>query len=105
LGLTISDLVFIEVFRDLIDESLKIDLVIDRRDQVINICEVKFTTTPYSINKAYAANLQNKVATFKAETCTRKAIHLTLLTTYGLKNNTYLHSLVQNDLNMDIFFD
>jgi len=40
-------------------------LVIDRRDQVINICEVKFTTTPYVINKSYAANLRNKVSTFK----------------------------------------
>ena len=85
-------------------DNAQIDLIIDRRDHVINICEIKFATAPYLITKSYAANLRNKIAVFKEETGTRKAIYLTLITTYGLKNNTYLHSLIQNDLTMDIFF-
>lgn len=57
------------------------------------------------ITKAYAANLQNKIAVFKAETKTRKAIYLTLITTYDVKENAYWRSLVQQDLTMDIFFE
>jgi len=86
-------------------DNTQIDLILDRRDQVITICEIKFAKEPYTITKSYAANLRNKIATFKTETGTRKAVYLALLTTYGLKNTTYLHSLVQDDLNMDIFFD
>jgi len=86
-------------------DNAQIDLIIDRRDYVINICEIKFATQPYVITKTYAANLRNKIAVFKSATATRKAVYLTLITTYGLKNTTYLHSLIQNDLTMDIFFE
>lgn len=85
--------------------KVQIDLLIDRRDQVINLCEVKFTNQLFAIKKSYADNLRRKVAVFQSETNTRKAIHLTMITTYGMVDNTYLHSLVQQDLTMDIFFE
>ncbi|HVB03022.1 MAG TPA: ATP-binding protein [Chitinophagaceae bacterium] len=82
----------------------QIDLVIDRRDQVINICEMKFSINKFTIDKKYAEVLRNKIAVFKEQTGTRKAIFLTMITTFGLNINQYSNSLVQNDLTMDILF-
>lgn len=82
----------------------QIDLVIDRRDQVINLCEMKFSIAPFVITKAYANQLQQKISTFRAETETKKAIYLTMITTYGLKGNSYAVNLVQNSLDMEVLF-
>jgi hypothetical protein len=84
--------------------GVQIDLVIDRRDHVINICEMKFSINNFTINKKYAEELRNKVGVFREETKTRKAIFLTMITTFGLHKNSYSTSLVQNDLAMDVLF-
>ncbi len=83
--------------------AAQIDLLIDRKDQVINLCEMKFSIHPYTIDKKYAANLRNKIGSFKQDTGTKKAIFLTLISTYGLVDNQY-SGMVQNDLNMDVLF-
>ncbi|MEM8528350.1 MAG: ATPase [Bacteroidota bacterium] len=72
---------------------------------MINLCEIKFSTGEFTITKAYASDLQRKIKVFKEETATKKVVFLTLITTYELKDNTYLHSLVQQELDMSIFFD
>lgn len=84
-------------------QGAQIDLVIDRRDQVINICEMKFSIDDFTIDKKYAAALKNKIKIFREETATKKAIFLTMITTFGIAKNTYSH-LVQNDLVMDMLF-
>lgn len=84
--------------------GVQIDLVIDRRDHVINICEMKFSINNFKIDKKYAEELRNKIGVFKEETKTRKAIFLTMITTFGLNKNDYSSSLVQNDLTMDVLF-
>jgi len=83
--------------------TTQIDLLIDRKDQVINLCEMKFSIHPYTIDKKYAANLRNKIGSFKQDTGTKKAIFLTLISTYGLVDNQY-SGMVQNDLDMDVLF-
>ncbi|HET7118213.1 MAG TPA: ATP-binding protein [Hanamia sp.] len=83
----------------------QIDLLIDRKDQVINLCEMKFSINSFTIDKKYAEILRNKIGVFREETQTRKAVFLTMITTFGLNKNQYSTSLVQNDLNMDIFFE
>ena len=78
----------------------QIDLVIDRRDQVINLCEAKFSKNEFLISNSYRADLQNKVTAYKTFTSTKKAVHLTMLTTYGLKaskNNDVVQSLITID--------
>ncbi len=82
----------------------QIDLLIDRKDQVINICEMKFSLAEYSITKKYAAQLRNKIEDFRLSTNSKKALFLTMITTYGLKQNVH-SGLVQNDLTMEIFFN
>lgn len=83
--------------------NAQIDLLIDRKDQVINLCEMKFSIHPFAIDKKYAANLRNKIGSFKTATDTKKAIFLTMISTYGIANNQYA-GMVQNDLSMDILF-
>lgn len=85
--------------------STQIDLLIDRRDQVINLCEMKYSINEFSIDKKYAEELRNKVGVFKAETGTKKSIFLTLLTTFGVKQNQYSLGLVQRELRMEVLFE
>jgi AAA+ ATPase superfamily predicted ATPase len=82
----------------------QIDLVIDRKDQVVNLCEMKFSINEFEIDKKYDADLRNKVGTFRSETKTRKSVFMTLITTFGLQQNQYSGN-IQNDLKMDILFE
>ena len=83
---------------------MQIDLVIDRRDQTINLCEMKFSFNKFEIDKKYDEDLRNKISTFKTETKTRKAVFITLISTFGLQSNQYSGN-VQNDLKMNILFE
>ena len=87
-----------------LEKGAQIDLVIDRRDQVINLCEMKFSINPFTIDKKYDAELRNKIAAFKKETGTRKSVFMTMVTTFGLQQNNYAAGLVQNDIKMDALF-
>lgn len=86
------------------DQGAQVDLVIDRRDRVINLCEMKFSIHPFTITKGYAEELAKKIGVFKEQTKTRKSIYLTMITTFGLVSNAYASSMVKNSLDMDILF-
>ena len=85
------------------DKSAQVDLLIDRRDQVINLCECKFSLATFSIDKDYSEKLRSKISTFKTATKTKKAVFLTMITTYGVEKNKYAH-LMQNEVVMDDLF-
>lgn len=85
-------------------EGAQIDLLIDRKDQVVNLCEMKFSIHPYAITKKYADNLRNKIGVFKGATKTRKSVFLTLITTHGLVKNAHAY-LAQNELGLDALFE
>lgn len=84
-------------------DGAQIDLLIDRSDGVINLCEIKYVNTEFAIDNHYDKNLRNKKAAFMTETKSRKAIHLTLITTYGVKQNEYWGNL-QSEVKMDDLF-
>ena len=81
----------------------QIDLIIDRRDGIINLCEMKFSTSTFLIDKKYDQTLRHKKALFQEETKTKKALHTTMITTYGLRENQYAGNVV-NDFHMEILF-
>lgn len=85
------------------EKNVQIDLVIDRRDQVINIFEIKYSQENYLITAKYSDELRQKIGVFKRETKTKKAVFLSMFTTYGLKFNEN-SGYVQNDLNMNCLF-
>lgn len=68
-------------------EGAQIDLVIERNDHTINLCEMKFTDKPFSLTKKYLQLMEDRRALFREGTKTRKALHLTMVTPYGLKPN------------------
>ena len=82
----------------------QIDLLIDRDDNVINICEMKFYNTEFAIDKNYAAEIAKKVNAFCSGTKTKKSVFVTFITTYGLVQNQYARQYVQNELTMDQLF-
>jgi uncharacterized protein len=82
----------------------QVDLVIDRRDHAINLCEMKFSIHTFVIDKSYAAELQRKIGVFKTATNTRKSVFLTMITTFGIAKNEHAGSLVQKSLTMDVLF-
>jgi hypothetical protein len=85
-------------------KGAQVDLVIERRDQVINLCEMKYSVKEFKITKAYYESLKNKEFTFISETGTKSALHTTLISTYGVKDNKYKPS-VQSEVTMDDLFD
>lgn len=87
-----------------IEKGTQIDLLIDRNDKVINIVEVKFYNTEFTISKSYANNLRDKIRVFQETTKTKKHIMLTLITTYGLKPNQHSLGLVENMLTLEDLF-
>jgi hypothetical protein len=82
----------------------QIDLVVARRDGIINLCEMKYTKHPYTITKADAEALERKRTAFAAETKTKSALHTTLVTTYGLERKGYF-SVAQSEVTMDSLFE
>lgn len=85
-------------------KGAQIDLLIDRADNVVNLCEMKFYGAEYTIDKKYAEDLRNKVALFQETTKTKKNVFITMVTTYGVKENPYSLQLVQKELTIDALF-
>jgi len=83
--------------------GVQIDMLIARRDRVINICEMKFSQNEYLIDKDYEMQLRNKISAFRQATQTRDALHITMITTYGVKPNSH-SSIVQTQVTMDDLF-
>ena len=67
---------------------------------MINLCEIKFAKGPFEIDRAYDLELRGKIEAFRSATKTRKALHLTMITTYGVKPGKYA-GIVQSEVSMD----
>ena len=81
------------------EAGAQIDLVIDRKDGCINLCEMKFSEGEFTIDKGYGRELANKVAAFARATGTRKALFLTMVTVAGVRDNAHKQEHVQTEKN------
>jgi AAA+ ATPase superfamily predicted ATPase len=81
----------------------QVDLLLDRSDNVINLCELKYSNKEFSIDKQYDLALRRKAGVFAGETKTKKAIHLTMVTTFGVSPGIY-NSVFQSEVTMDDLF-
>jgi predicted AAA+ superfamily ATPase len=81
----------------------QIDLLIDRKDGIINLCEMKYCKAEYAISAKVEQQLRNKVAVFEAETCTKKAVHITMVTTYGVAKNNHAGT-IQSEVTLEDLF-
>ena len=78
-------------------KGVQIDLLIDRNDQVINLCEIKFNKEKFVVDEECYMNLMHKKNVFLQETKTRKSVHLTMITVYGIRPNSYAND-IQNEI-------
>jgi hypothetical protein len=62
----------------------QIDFLILRDDNIVNMCEMKFYSSSYSIDKEEEAKILNRVETLKKTLSAKQTVHITLITTYGL---------------------
>lgn len=85
------------------EDGVQIDLLIDRRDRVINLCEIKFSGAQFEIKKEYDIKLKNKVEVFRETTKTNKTIQMTMIITYGIKKNMY-SNYVGKEITLDDLF-
>lgn len=87
------------------DAGTQIDMLIDRADRVVNICEIKFAKADFTIDKAYAKKLRNKTNLFSNIAANkRKNIFLTMISTFGVTNNEYHKELVQSEVVLEDLF-
>lgn len=87
------------------DSKAQVDLVIDRADDVVNLCEIKFYNQEFTVDKAYLEQLRNKENQFRSSRKTRKGIYTAILTTWGVTNNQYSKAIVSNRLDMHCLFE
>ncbi len=85
------------------EKRVQIDLLIDRRDGVINLCEMKYASAPFSISPNYMETVKARRELFRQVTKTRKALYLTFATTCGLAPNEQRND-VQSEITLDDFF-
>ena len=83
----------------------QIDLLIERADRLIHVCEIKFSKGIFSIDKNYASELRQKLFIFGQQpTNKRMTLFLTMISTFGIQPNEYSHELVQNELTLEDLF-
>ncbi len=86
------------------EKGAQVDLLLDRADHCINLCEMKFSTGEFVIDKKYAGEIDSKVQVFKEQVKTRKTIFPTLITTYGTRKNEHYTGRIQAEIKMEDLF-
>lgn len=81
----------------------QIDMVIERKDDIINLVEIKFNSAPYAISQKYMNDINRKKEDFVNCTNTKSSIHTTFVTMNGLEENSY-YKEIQSEISSDELF-
>ena len=84
--------------------GIQIDLLIDRADQSINLCEMKFYNDEFALTQEDAKKLRQRKTRFQEITKTKKTLFNTFVTTYGIKTNQYSLEAIDQDISMNALF-
>ena len=84
-------------------KGAQIDLLIDRADEVVNLCEIKYVSDKFEISADYEEHLRNRASLFRYVTKSKKALYHTFITTYGVSQNKH-SGIVQSEVVMDQLF-
>jgi uncharacterized protein len=87
------------------DKGIQIDLLIDRNDKVINVCELKFYSDVWRLSQKDREAILQKIALFKSLTKTKKQVFFTVISTFGIQPNEQSMGCVDNAFSMDILFE
>lgn len=83
--------------------AAQIDMVIERADQIVNICEVKYSMEEYDLQKEEYDKLLHRCSAFAKETSLKHITWPTMITTHGLKVNSY-SQLIPSQITLKDFF-
>ena len=83
------------------ENGAQIDLLFDRADDCITICEIKYSNTAYKLDKSNAKNILNKIDTFEKITQTKKQIFCALITTHGTKPSIWHDDIINQDISLE----
>jgi hypothetical protein len=86
------------------DNGAQIDLLFDRYDDAITLCDIKFTKDPFVVDKSYAASIQRKISVFQKQTGTNKQIFIVLISANDIKSTMYSEELVSSVVTLDDLF-
>jgi uncharacterized protein len=86
------------------EQGFQIDMLIDRSDHAINVCEMKFVATPYELTKKEAEKIHSRRELFRQKTNTSKYLINTMIAPFGLKNNEFSASVVDKALALEALF-
>jgi uncharacterized protein len=107
-GLGINGIQTSASFLTLKDETGKmtaqIDLLIDRADHALNLCEIKFANDIYQLDKAGAEAIRLKITELRTHLKRRKSIFPVMITPFGCQRNIHYVGLITHDLDMDVLF-
>ena len=88
------------------EDGAQIDLLFDRKDRIVTICEIKYTEKPFVIDKDYAKRLLTKVNVYRKQTHCKKEIFIAFVSASGLKPSLYSVDMVTNEASLeDLFHD
>jgi uncharacterized protein len=86
------------------ESGFQIDMLLDRADNTMNLCEMKFYNSEITVDKSMADLLRRRRARFKEVSGTKKLIFNTLITTYGVQANEHSLSQIDQIITMDKLF-
>ena len=87
------------------EDGAQIDLIFNRPDGIVTLCEIKYCRTPFVIDKQYAAVLQKREGIYKKVTKTRKQIFHSMVVSSGLKKTMYSEALIDSYITLDELFE
>lgn len=82
----------------------QIDLLFDRPDNTITLCEIKHSDKPFLIDKSYAKELEEKIEIYQQQTRTPKQILIAMVTSNDLKESTYSRKMISNSTSLEDLF-
>ncbi len=85
------------------EEGMQINMLISRKDNVINMCEIKFYSDDFVVSKEYYRTIQRRIEALLAAIPRKMSVYSTLITTYGLKKNEYSGVFVKTVTFDDMF--
>jgi hypothetical protein len=84
--------------------AAQIDLLIQRADNAINLCEIKFSNAEYKLSATEYQKIKNKIFFLKEKIEKRKMVFPTMITTFGCSKNQYYLEIISNQVLLDDLF-
>ncbi len=86
------------------EKGAQIDLLFDREDSSITLCEIKYTKEPFVIDKSYAQTIMHKIDVFRKHTKTKKNLFFAIISAHGIKQTMYSEELISGVVTIEDLF-